>query len=218
MEKQNGLRKKAINYCVRNFRRLERITDMRICGELLGEYVPSIDRDDKNGIGGTGSESTYYALLRRIFSHLQLSSTDKLMDVGCGKGRVLAFLIKQKYPCEIYGIEHNEEVGKIAARWTQRYEHAHIIFGDALQHDYNPYTVITIGRPFLPKTFEQFIMHLENILTHPITLIVWYDYQNRPFLYNRTGWKMICQGQVSRIHGIMIWQPPHGYSIWSYNP
>ena len=50
MEKQNGLRKKAINYCVRNFRRLERITDMRICGELLGEYVPSIDRDEKNGI------------------------------------------------------------------------------------------------------------------------------------------------------------------------
>ena len=32
---------------LRIIRRIERITDMRICGELLGEYVPSIDRDEK---------------------------------------------------------------------------------------------------------------------------------------------------------------------------
>lgn len=29
--------------------------DKRICGQSLVKYVPSIFRDDKNGIGGTGS-------------------------------------------------------------------------------------------------------------------------------------------------------------------
>ena len=203
---------------LRIIRRIERITDMRICGELLGEYVPSIDRDEKNDIGGTGSESTFYALLHEIFSHVPLSSTDKLVDVGCGKGRVLAFLIGQRCCCEIYGIEHNEDVGKVAARWTQRYEYAYIIIGDALLHDYNPYTVITHARPFLPKTFEQFVLHLEETLIHPIKLIIWYDYQNRPFLYGRTGWTMLYQGKVSRIYGIKIWQPPQQYSIWRYDP
>ena len=66
--------------------------DRRICGQSLVPYVPSICRDDKNGIGGTGTQSTHYALLRRIFSHIDLTPADVFMDVGCGKGRVLAFL------------------------------------------------------------------------------------------------------------------------------
>ena len=66
-------------------------TDRRICGRSLVKYVPSIFRDDKNGYGGTGSQSTHYALLRRVFSSVELKPNDVFLDVGCGKGRVLAF-------------------------------------------------------------------------------------------------------------------------------
>ena len=105
------------------------IIDRRICRQNLIPYVASIDRDDKNGIGGTGSQSTHYAFLKRIFADVRLTSSDVFMDVGCGKGRVLAFLVKEKCPCPLYGIEHNEAVGRLALNWAKRYEQIHIIIG-----------------------------------------------------------------------------------------
>ena len=91
------------------------VMDRRICGLSLVPYVSSIFRDNQRGVGGTGTQSTHYLLLRRVFSHVNLTASDAFMDVGCGKGRVLAYLIRKKCPCTLYGIEYNETVGKIAA-------------------------------------------------------------------------------------------------------
>ena len=192
--------------------------DKRICGQSLVKYVPSIFRDDKNGIGGTGSHSTHYALLKRVFSHVELKSTDTFLDVGCGKGRVLAFLIKEKCPCPIYGIEYNEEVGRIADDWAAKYEQVQVIIGDALQLDYNRFTVLSLARSFLPKTFLTFVERLEGNVQHPVTLIYWYDQESGSLLKNRYGWKMIMREKVTRIHGIRIDTWPQSYSIWIYDP
>lgn len=51
-------------------------TDKRICGQSLVKYVPSISRDDKNSVGGTGSQSTHYVILKRVFSHVKLDPDD----------------------------------------------------------------------------------------------------------------------------------------------
>ena len=192
--------------------------DKRICGQSLGKYVPSIFRDDKNGIGGTGSQSTHYVMLRRIFSHIEWKPTDIILDVGCGKGRVLAFLVKEKCPCPVYGIEHNQEVAKIATTWATRYEQVHIIVGDALQLDYNPFTILSLARSFLPKTFLAFVKRLEETLTHPVTLIYWYDQESGYLLKNRPGWEMIMRERIARIHGVKIATWPQAYSIWIYDP
>ena len=192
--------------------------DKRICGQSLVKYVPSISRDDKNGIGGTGSQSTHYALLKRVFSHAKLKPDDTFIDVGCGKGRVLAFLVKENCPCPIYGIEYNEEVGRIAAEWSTKYEQVNIIIGDALRLDYDRFTVLSLARSFLPKTFLAFVEQLERTLTHPVTLIYWYDQQSAYYLKNRPGWTMITREIVKRIHGIRIARWPQGFSIWRYNP
>lgn len=196
----------------------DEVIDQRICGVSLVPYVPSIFRDDQRGVGGTGSQSTHYLLLRRVFSHVSLTASDSFMDVGCGKGRVLAYLIRKKCPCALYGIEYNETVGKIAADWTERYEQAHIIIGDALSCDYNAYTVLSLARSFLPKTFLAFAEHLEQTLRHPVRLIYWYDQESGYLLKNRPGWKMLMRENVFRIHGIRIAPCPQGYSIWLYDP
>lgn len=192
--------------------------DQRICGQSLVKYVPSLFRDDKNGVGGTGSQSTHYALLKRVFSHVELKSTDTFLDVGCGKGRVLAFLVKEKCPCPICGIEHNEDVGRIAANWAAKYEQVYVIIGDALQLDYNRFTVLSLARSFLPKTFLAFAERLEETLTHPITLIYWYDQESGYHLKNRPGWTMTMRETITRIHGIRIHTWPQSYSIWIYDP
>ena len=204
--------------CSRLLNTVDSRIDKRICGQSLVKYVPSIYRDDKNGIGGTGSQSTHYTILKRVFSHVELKPDDVFLDVGCGKGRVLAFLVKENCPCPIYGIEYNEEVGRIAAEWSEKYEQVNVIIGDALQFDYDRFTVLSLARPFLPKTFLAFVEQLEGTLTHPITLFYWYDQQSAYQLKNRPGWTMLTREILKRIHGIKIASCPQGFSIWHYDP
>ena len=204
--------------CARLQNFIDAAIDRRICGQSLVKYVPSLYRDDKNGVGGTGTQSTHYSFLKRIFKNVKLSPSDSLMDVGCGKGRVLAFLIRKKCPCRMYGIEHNPEVGKIASSWIKKYEQAKVIIGDAFQYDYNPFTVITLARSFLPKTFLLFVEYLERTLKHPIRLVYWYDQQSGHYLKDRPGWELLKRGVVERTCGIRISPYPQGYSIWKYTP
>ena len=204
--------------CSRLLNAMDSAIDKRICGESLVEYVPSIFRDDKNGVGGTGSQSTRYMILKRVFSHVTLTPQDVFLDVGCGKGRVLAFLIREKCPCPLYGIEHNPEVSRVVEAWTARYPQTKIMAGDALLLDYDPFTVLMIARPFLPKTFLSFVERLEQTVKHPITLIYWVDQQSGHLLKDRPGWQMHFREILERINGLKVMRSPQGYSIWTFDP
>ncbi len=198
--------------------RMDGFLDRRVCGQSLVEYVPSIFRDDERGIGGTGSQSTHYLILKHIFSRVDLAPEDCFLDVGCGKGRVLAFLVRENCACPVYGIEHNEEVGRLAAGWSGRYPQVHVIVGDALALDYDPFTVISLARSFLPGTFLDFTERLESTLTHPVTLIYWYDRESGHLLNGRPGWEMRMREELARLRGLRIARWPQSYSIWTYDP
>ncbi len=194
------------------------LIDKKVCHTSLRKYVPSVFRDDKNGIGSTGSQSTRYLILDRIFSHVNITETDSFIDVGCGKGRVLSYLQYKKYPCKINGVEINEESGKVACDWTKEYDNINVVIGDAFNINYNDYTVVFFGRPFLPKTFLEFIEKFENDVKHPITLIYWVDQQSGYLLKDREGWSMQYREVLSKIKGLYFAGCSQGYSIWTYTP
>ena len=81
--------------------------DRRICGCSLVKYVPSLYRET---MGATGSQSTCYWALDKMFKGEHFDENDSFIDVGCGKGRVLAYMVSKKYPCSLTGIELNKEV------------------------------------------------------------------------------------------------------------
>ena len=76
--------------------------DKRICGCSLVKYVPSLYRET---MGATGSESSCYWALDTIFKDFSFDKSDSFIDVGCGKGRILAYLTSRKCPCSLTGIE-----------------------------------------------------------------------------------------------------------------
>ncbi|MDY6340614.1 MAG: class I SAM-dependent methyltransferase [Saccharofermentans sp.] len=197
---------------------MDEASDKKICGQSLVKYVKSVYRDDANGVGMTGSQSTHYIILKRIFSHVTLTEQDNFIDIGCGKGRVLAYLIKEHAPCSLNGIEINEISYNVAQDWTKKYDQVNVMLGDAFKLDYNPYTVLFMGRPFLPVTFMQFIEAFEAGLDHPITLIYWVDQQSGYMLKNRPGWKMLYREKLTYIKGLRVARTPQGYSIWTYDP
>ena len=61
----------------------------------------------------TGSQSTHYSILKKIFDKVNIDESDSFIDVGCGKGRVLAYLVMHDYKCAITGIEINEISSKV---------------------------------------------------------------------------------------------------------
>ena len=197
---------------------MDEASDKKVCGQSLVKYVKSVYRDDANGVGMTGSQSTRYIILERIFSHVTLTEQDNFIDIGCGKGRVLAYLIKAKAPCSLNGIEINEIAYNVAQDWAKKYDQVNVMFGDAFKLDYNPYTVLFMGRPFLPVTFKQFIEAFEAGLDHPITLIYWVDQQSGYLLNDRPGWKMLYREKLKYIKGLKVARSPQGYSIWTYDP
>lgn len=189
--------------------------DHKICGCSLVKYVPSLFRESQ---GATGSQSTPYAVLSRIFRGHTFTAEDKLIDVGCGKGRVLAHLIHAGFPGKLYGVELNPEVARYAQEWAKRYDNLEIMAGDAFKTDYNQFTMLFLGRPFLPEMFQQFVEKLENELTHPITFFYWVDQQSGDLLNDRSGWTKIRRRVIFKINGFYISIWPQRYSIWTYTP
>ena len=114
-------------------------------------FVPSVKRLFRNAafdlrygafLGGTVSTpyaslgihdtaSTDYEALPEIFSNTILPS-DVLVDIGCGKGRVINWWLSRGWNNQIIGIELDPEIARETARRLQRHRNVKIIWGDAL--------------------------------------------------------------------------------------
>ena len=189
--------------------------DLKICKKSLVKYVPSLYRESR---GATGSESTHYWFLDDIFSGAEFSAEDSFIDVGCGKGRVLAYMQSIGFPGKINGVELNEEVAEYAASWAEKYDNINVISGDAFELNYNEYTVLFLGRPFLPEMFKRFVDKLEAELEHPIKFYYWVDQQSGNYLNDRDGWQLEKRQRLF-MHGVLCLAPcPQRYSIWTYSP
>lgn len=187
-------------------------TDKRICGVSLSKYVPSIAE------GSTGSQSTPYYALEKVIKGIDFSKDETFIDVGCGKGRVLAFMLREKCHWTLDGVEFNEEVAAYAQKWAEKYPQINVICGDAFDIDYNNYTVLFMNRPFLPDTFYRFIEMLEATLTHPVRLYYWVDQQSGDLLDNRKGWTLHRRDYAFFAKGFFIAGSPQRYSEWTYIP
>lgn len=189
--------------------------DRKVCGCSLVRYVPSPFRESR---GSTGSQSTPYLVLATIFHGFKFTANDRFIDIGCGKGRVLAHLERIGFPGLLYGIELNTEVAQYAQEWASRYDNLTIMAGDAFKLDYNNYTCFFLNRPFLPPVFRQFIEKIEKELTHSITLFYWVDQQSGNLLNDRPGWILRRRDVLFKLNGFYMATSPQRYSIWTFTP
>ena len=85
--------------------------DIKICGQKLGDFVPT---PFAQSYGATGSQSAPYLGLETVLADLKLGADDSIIDIGCGKGRVIAYLISRGYSCKITGVEINSRVAHLS--------------------------------------------------------------------------------------------------------
>ena len=189
--------------------------DLKICGKSLTKYVASVDR---KVLQATGSESARYWALDEVFKDMKFSKDDKFIDVGCGKGRILAEMERLHFPGQLYGIELNPVVAEYAQGWAKKYDNLTIYSGDAFKLDYNDYNIIMLCRPFLEEMYVTFLENMEKDIKHPVTVILYVDNYMAKYVKDKPQWTMHKQEVVFKKGLLAYSYYPVRYSIWTYDP
>jgi SAM-dependent methyltransferase len=81
---------------------------------------------------------------------------DVVVDVGCGKGRVLNWLLAHRRGCRLYGIELDRDVCARTARRLRRWPNVTILCGDATELLPADATVFYLFNPFDRTVMQRF--------------------------------------------------------------
>ena len=194
---------------------LDNSRDKKVCGKKLGVFVPT---PFARTHGATGSQSAPYLGLDIVLSDLKFDQGESFIDIGCGKGRVLAYLVSKGFKGKITGVELNPQVASVARSWTSNYRNIEIIEGDAFGVDFNNYTVLFMYRPMDMDTFIMFVNLLEMTLKKEIKLYYYADGESGFYLNERPGWDMLIREDIYKAGGYYIHKIPQRYSVWIYRP
>jgi hypothetical protein len=95
-------------------------------GRLFWGFVPPV------AAGAQRTQSTPYESLEALFAAVEIGPDDVLVDVGCGKGRVIHWWLMRGLRNRIIGLELNAKVAARAARTFRRHANVEVRPGDAL--------------------------------------------------------------------------------------
>ncbi|KKI89147.1 SAM-dependent methyltransferase [Bacillus sp. SA1-12] len=114
-------------------------------------------------------EPTPYAALQYLFDHYELKSSDRIIDFGCGKGR-LNFFIHYLFNATVVGIEMNEIFYQEALKNLYQYvkktkkSNGNIHFYCCLAEEYQILPLDNRFYFFNPFSVQIFIRVINNIL------------------------------------------------------
>lgn len=112
-------------------------------GALLG----GVRKTPYAHLGVQDTANTDYEALPWIFKD-GIKPSDILVDLGCGKGRVINWWLSQGLQNRIVGIELDELVAKATGTRLRRYKNVEIIHGDVLAHLPQEGTIFYLFNPF----------------------------------------------------------------------
>ncbi len=98
-------------------------------------------------LGIKDTANTDYSALPLIFKD-RVQKSDVLVDIGCGKGRVINWWLHHHFENQIIGIELDRAVARRTQRRLAKYKNVRIIWGDALCHLPWNATILYLYNPF----------------------------------------------------------------------
>ena len=183
--------------------------DRKIGGISLAEVRESRFQD----LGAYPTMSADYGAIEMMFREFPLDANDVFVDVGCGFGRVISWLLLKKAPCrKYYGVELDPDVAAIAAKRFEAYPQVSILNGnilDVLPHDG---TVFWLYNPFDVCVLDAFLSKLESRRETKAYVMYYCDY--RAFaLEGRRNWNRLLKDAWRNPP-----EKPLPWSIWLYQP
>ena len=143
------------------------LLDLRFGGRFLGGSQQSRFRDR----GAAHTVNTSYRALDYVFRYVPIDPSDVLVDVGCGKGRVLNWWLNRRLTNSLVGIELDPDVADGVARRLHRYRNVSVMCGDASELLPSDATILYLYNPFAAPTLARVKSRIERCCRADVTVI-----------------------------------------------
>ena len=172
------------------------LTDRRYGGSLSGRYRSRFDlANDEMG--------TDYWVLDELFATAQIpiDASDVLVDVGCGRGRVLNYWLSRGYKNRLVGVELDPMYADATRERLKRFPNVTIETGSAskilpadgtLFYAYNPFPEV-VWQPF-KQVLEQ---HAQNV---PRLTLLYYNSHHVGAFENDPHWQVRHLGPINALN------------------
>ncbi|MCX7922426.1 MAG: hypothetical protein N3B21_10520 [Clostridia bacterium] len=181
----SGTLKYCILVCYHSLYSLLRDTflDLKYSGKILkGNHKTSYKH-----LGANDVYHTDYSVMPLIFNHISISRDDVLVDVGCGKGRVINYWLSQKLSNKMIGLELDPLVGRqTSSQFTAR-KNVKIIIGDAIANLPDDGTVFYFYNPFEAQNVARFEKRIADMSQKKSVKIIYYNPKSL-YIFNNGRW------------------------------
>jgi hypothetical protein len=140
--------------------------DLRF-GGFSGGYL----RNPAAGAHGTGA--TDYEIMPQLFQG-RIRPDDVLVDVGCGKGRVINWWLSQGLANRIYGLELLTGVAESTRRRLRGYANVTIVTGDAVENLPPDGTLFFLFNPFDDNIMARFVQRLWTLAERKDITVIYF--------------------------------------------
>ena len=190
------------------------LSDLQYTKKLLGKSCRQIVLNNNDF---TGTEACRYFIIEKVFDNISLVNDHHILDVGCGRGRILAYLRNHHFQGRLTGIEINPIAYQSCASWALK-QRIELIQDNVFNISVSSYNVFVIGHSFYKEMFHSFIKKIEKEVSQQILLICIIDLDYGSYLEGMTKWKLLHRSTLFKHKGLYLIKKPNRYSIWSFNP
>jgi precorrin-6B methylase 2 len=139
-----------------------------------GGYCGGIVLSPQAHLGAFKTDSIYYSHLDKLFraAGISIQPSDVLVDIGCGKGRVINYWLDLGQGNKIIGIEYNEQVATWTRNRLKSRHNVHLVTGDAVEHVPADATLLFLNNPFDAAVMQRFKDRLDEVFRdRPVTIL-----------------------------------------------
>lgn len=166
---------------------------------------------------------TPYFVLDELLVPLHLGAGDHLLDVGCGCGRVLAYMHERFPAARATGVELDPKLACIAQAWTEPHSDLAVRQASVLDLDLTPYTHIYLFNPFDTAVLTRFLDKLTREARRPVTLVHMSDNGETYSYIGRPGFSLMFEGSIQSCRTaqgevVEVFGCPQHWSRWRFTP
>lgn len=186
--------------------------DVAFCGKSLAE-----DRVTRFvGQGAHDPAATPYFVLEELLGKLDLQEGSHLLDVGCGRGRALAYFVQAGLPGRITGVELDPSLSAQAFAWSKEYSRVEVAQGSVLELPLAQFTHFYLFNPFDSVVLVPFLEKIEKECANPVKVLHMSDNGETYYYLGKPGWQLLDQGEFQMHQGVQVYGCPQHWSLWSY--
>ena len=147
----------------------------------------NLEGNEKTKQANLGAHDVYhttYKAMDYIFRYVDIEESDVLVDVGCGKGRVINYWLSKKLKNKIYGLELDPEVASHTAEQFAKWKNVTIISGDAIANFPADATIAYFYNPFSTEKVQEFEQSLCERFENREMTVIYYRPMSEQVFHN----------------------------------